>query len=475
MLVSKLMTKRPEMGNTRTYQDFSAFLGKRPDQLGLLSRLYPENTITFLTEALGNIWSKDNKKGKDFKPIESLVYEWEIETNEIKRVPMAAAPVRKGSDLYFYFSENYYQIDEYFKVDDDGEQFAVIGNPLRISDALYEVPVQAMADDYSTIDVVAEYAVSTYAAGTLTRFIANRKPEMSDCGFVKYQSSTEKMRNYITQIRVEDSKSDRYALMEDKLISIAKGEGNGQAKEVLFNFPAFDETIHKNFLAAREGELLFGKSTVNVDGQSTWVNRSNGRPIIGGDGLIAQVSRFASKYAANNFTVNTFQQIITQMVSKCDKPEDNTFIFICNPQLFGIVQRVLFDYLAHYRTDGAWLWSKDNQGKVKVGATFNSYTYMNNTIIFKMDRTLEREYKYPFGLCLDLTSGSVANGHSPIELLTVKGAEYIPYELNGPGKQTGRTGGEVSTLVAGSVKGIMGYCGVLVANPYKSFIVTGQI
>lgn len=95
---------------------------------------------------------------------------------------MAAAPVRKGSDLYFYFSENYYQIDEYFKVDDDGEQFAVIGNPLRISDALYEVPVQAMADDYSTIDVVAEYAVSTYAAGTLTRFIANRKPEMSDCG-----------------------------------------------------------------------------------------------------------------------------------------------------------------------------------------------------------------------------------------------------------------------------------------------------
>lgn len=73
------------------------------------------------------------------------------------------------------------------------------------------------------------------------------------------------MRNYITQIRVEDSKSDRYALMEDKLISIAKGEGNGKASEALFNFPAFDETIHKNFLCAREGELLFGKSTMSVD------------------------------------------------------------------------------------------------------------------------------------------------------------------------------------------------------------------
>mgnify|MGYP003404990970 FL=1 len=77
MLVSKLMTKRPEMGNTRTYQDFSAFLGKRPDQLGLLSRLYPENTITFLTEALGNIWSKD-KKSNGFKGLENMVYDWEI-------------------------------------------------------------------------------------------------------------------------------------------------------------------------------------------------------------------------------------------------------------------------------------------------------------------------------------------------------------------------------------------------------------
>lgn len=290
--------------------------------------------------------------------------------------------------------------------------------------------------------------------------------------FVKYQSSTEKMRNYITQIRVEDSKSDRYALMEDKLISIAKGEGNGKASEALFNFPAFDETIHKNFLAAREGELLFGKSTMSIDGQSTWISRSTGRPIQGGDGLIAQVSRFASKYAANNFTVNTFQQIITQMISKCDSPEGNTFLFICNPQLFGIVQRVLFDYLAHYRTDGAWLWSKEN-GKIKVGATFNSYSYMNNTISFKMDRTLEREYKYPFGMCLDLTSGSTNNGHAPIEMLTVKGAEYIPYVQNGPGRGTGKEGGEVSTLVAGQVKGIMGYCGVCVANPYKSFILQG--
>jgi len=105
-----------------------------------------------------------------------------LETNEIKRVPMAAAPVKKGSDLYFYFAENYYQIDEYFKVDDDGEQFCVIGHPTRMADNLYEVPAQAMADDYSTIDVIAEHAVETYSAGTLTRFISNRKPEMSDCG-----------------------------------------------------------------------------------------------------------------------------------------------------------------------------------------------------------------------------------------------------------------------------------------------------
>ena len=43
---------RPTMSDTRTYEDFSKFLGERPHRLGVVSRLYPELTATFLTESI---------------------------------------------------------------------------------------------------------------------------------------------------------------------------------------------------------------------------------------------------------------------------------------------------------------------------------------------------------------------------------------------------------------------------------------
>lgn len=96
-----------------------------------------------------------------------------------------------------------------------------------------------------------------------------------------------------------------------------------------------------------------------------------------------------------------------------------------------------------------------------------------NTISFKTDKTLTREYDYPFGFCIDLTYGSTGN-RPAIEMLTIKGAEYINFDQNGPGQKTGKASGTVSTLVAGYTQGIMGYAGIAVYNPYKSFILTAQ-
>lgn len=44
--------------------------------------------------------------------------------------------------------------------------------------------------------------------------------------------------------------------------------------------------------------------------------------------------------------------------------------------MWGIVQRVLGDYLASRKTDGAYLWSRGGEGKyIKVGATFDAYEW----------------------------------------------------------------------------------------------------
>lgn len=95
-----------------------------------------------------------------------------------------------------------------------------------------------------------------------------------------------------------------------------------------------------------------------------------------GDGLIPQIERFASKYSANKITINTFHTIISTMVEKADNPTGNVFMFVINEPMWGIVQRVLGDYLANRKTDEAYVWSKGGEGKyIKVGATFDAYEW----------------------------------------------------------------------------------------------------
>lgn len=82
MLVANFTTVRPEMSRTRTYEDFGKFLGKKAHKLGVIAKLYPENTITALTDLLGNIWMGEQKKSMGgFKAIDSNMVEWDVQTN----------------------------------------------------------------------------------------------------------------------------------------------------------------------------------------------------------------------------------------------------------------------------------------------------------------------------------------------------------------------------------------------------------
>lgn len=77
MLVASFVTNRATMGDTRTYEDFDKFMGSRPHRLGVVSRLYPHLTVTFLTEALRNVvYGENNKKSNGFQSIDSTYFEW---------------------------------------------------------------------------------------------------------------------------------------------------------------------------------------------------------------------------------------------------------------------------------------------------------------------------------------------------------------------------------------------------------------
>jgi hypothetical protein len=109
---------------TRTYEDFGKFLGRKAHKLGVLAKLYPENTLTALTDLLGNVWMGDQKKNVGgFKAIDSNMVEWEIQTNQIKKIAFAAVPEEdgaNGTEIVMRFTENYYQLEEIFKIDGSG-------------------------------------------------------------------------------------------------------------------------------------------------------------------------------------------------------------------------------------------------------------------------------------------------------------------------------------------------------------------
>lgn len=111
----------------------------RPYKLGVVSRLYPELTASYLTESLRNIFYQGRKSGNKYQSIDSLYFEWETDVNYIKRIEFAAVPEGDGSDgteITMAFKERYYEKYDIFKIEATRQQCIVVSRPIRKADKL---------------------------------------------------------------------------------------------------------------------------------------------------------------------------------------------------------------------------------------------------------------------------------------------------------------------------------------------------
>ena len=129
----------------------------------------------------------------------------------------------------------------------------------------------------------------------------------------------------------------------------------------------------------------------------------------------------------------------------------NTYCFIVNTLMWNECQRVLANWIRDYRTNGAFVYSKATNGYLELGATYQSYEWAGNTICFKIDRSFDIEFpNRKFGVFIDLTADG-KNGNRPnLAMFTFKGLQLVQNCLTGPGGRDGKSGGEVSTPVAGA-------------------------
>ena len=136
MLVANFTSRIPTMGQTKTYEDWSKYLGSKPHRIGVVARMYTDNTLNVITDGLRNIFYKD-EKADQFQLSSSLLFEWIVETNNIKKVEFAEVPIgagENGTEITMAFRENYYQKYDIFRIDKTKQQCQVVSRPIRKRD-----------------------------------------------------------------------------------------------------------------------------------------------------------------------------------------------------------------------------------------------------------------------------------------------------------------------------------------------------
>lgn len=467
MRISGFTTVRPEPHITRTYENFSKFLGQKPARIGLVATLYDQYTITHLTEALMNIYTSEKVSKNSWQRLNEFMFEWDLEVNRIKRVPilsMEGTGINAG-DIIFRFPENWYQKYDTFIIEDLRQLIMVMNRPQRIADNCFIVIGKIVDDDYSSC--IPEDFVAN-AAGRLTRFVTNYMPELHEEGYTKFTSNLEKFRGFISTHRCDIDYSAMYKPMEEVFIKI--GKGTDETKDVTYILPKCEQVLIENFLQVREGKQAWGKSDVDAAGNPKIYEPETNRPIITSEGAIPQIERFATKFIFSKLTVAWLKKALNALVLKSDKKLGNHYVMITNSLLWDDVQMCIDLFLKDRHTDGDFLWSKGSNGYVAAGATYDTYTYGGNTIGFKLDASLDVEFpNRKYGVMIDLTPDS-KTGKPALAQFTFKNGEFIQNSIAGVGGLNGLTGGPVASRVAGSKLVAFGYAGIAVFNPYKSVV-----
>ena len=98
--------------------------------------MYTDNTLNFITDGLRNVFYK-GEKASAYELSSSLVFEWEVETNNIKKVEFAEVPTEtgeNGTEITMAFKENYYHKYDIFRIDATKQQCQVVSRPIRKRD-----------------------------------------------------------------------------------------------------------------------------------------------------------------------------------------------------------------------------------------------------------------------------------------------------------------------------------------------------
>ena len=162
--------------------------------------------------------------------------------------------------------------------------------------------------------------------------------------------------------------------MEDSFVKVVD-EGVGNAKAHVFKMPGMKKVLLDNFMDARNNGMIWNKTTMDAQGKCVLHDRQ-GRDLICGDGVVAQISRYCGKTNYAKLSTSILQQVVQDLADKCEESMGNHFAFVVNDRLFADLQKTCAEFLHQHHVMEQFMFSKFEGEKIKVGATYSAFEWM---------------------------------------------------------------------------------------------------
>lgn len=466
-----------------TMVELSKVFNQAPNMAAKTIRLYPWNSISMFTEGLGEIYNI-NAKSDNFIGINKNGYKWKIRGHQVPKVKCVTRVTggaisstgtlgASGQSFTVAFDTSYYNPRDIIKLE-NGQLLYSLSEGTFIKDSVFEYLVKHQGPQDETI------SGALLQPGKETGLNGNAYPEISDKGYISGALAAEEHINYLTKVRYDyswsaDAAATKY-LIDDTV------QLNGKSVRQTFVTDKLFLDAMERYHFNKEMELIYGKTSMDERGRC-FLQDEKGQDVTKGSGILEQMHE-STKQTYTILTIDLLEDILADMSLRMPKRTGNTILLTTGMQ--GYKE---FGRLMRAEHKGSWANAADQyvrtrNGKIQLGAEYNSFTFQGNTIIVNVNNVFDHpanispkdeEGRFLESSKLLFIDASSYDGVKNIQMIAKDGRSFITAELDGVGGQDGKTSGKASTTLDGSSKIIIGTMGLILHNPYSSYMLEKKI
>lgn len=483
-IVSRIANNLLNSRSIATMKELEKLFNVSPNMAAKTIRLYPQNSLSMFTEGLGEIYDI-NAKSDNFVGINDKAYRWKIRGHQVPKVNFATRVTggainagtsygSNGQEFIVAFQSSYYNPRDIIKLEDGSMLFGV-SEPRFISENVFEITVRLNTNNMSE-SVLGAYMV----AGKSSGIAGNAYPELSDKGYINAAMAGEEHIGYITKTRHDyswsaDAAATKY-LIQDTVMQNGKEVKLNSITSLMF-LNAMEQFHYK-----KEMDFIYGRTTMDARGRC-FMQDEKGQDIVKGDGLITQMSD-GCKQTYTDMNIALIEDILTDMSLKMPKRTGNTILVTTGAQGYKNFGRLMRNEQKGYWSQSADTFVRTVSGRIRLGAEYDGWRFQGNEIIVSCNNVFDHEAnvsgrdedgRFTESSKFLFVDASTYDGVRNIQMIAKDGRSFVTGDLDGVGGEDGKTSGKVATPLDGSQKIIIGTHGLILHNPYSSYMLEKKL